>query len=88
MYQKLNVVLNDTCPKKVRKVKLKTNVWYTGKHKELAKKIKTAYKKGKRNLGEAWTYYKKLIKRYKNYARGAGMHFGKSIRRIDKQLMK
>ena len=65
MYRKLNVVLNDTCPKKVRKIRLKANVWYTSKHKELAKKIKTAYKKGKRNLGEAWTFYKKLIKRYK-----------------------
>ena len=65
MYRKLNVVLNDTCPKKVRKIRLKANVWYTGKHKELAKKIKAAYKRGKRNLGEAWTFYKKLIKRYK-----------------------
>ena len=56
---------NETCHKKCRKRKVKANVWYTKDLKELGNKVKKAYKKGKRNLGEAWVYYKKLVARYK-----------------------
>ena len=40
-------------------------MWYTKDLKELGNKVKKAYKKGKRNFGEAWVYYKKLASRYK-----------------------
>ena len=47
------MVLNETCPKKCRKRKIKVNDWYTKDLKELGNKVKKAYKKGKQNLGEA-----------------------------------
>ena len=62
-------MLNDTCPKKARKQKIKANTWYTKDHKKLAKKVKKAYKRGKRNLGESWVYYKKIAKKYKALCR-------------------
>ena len=58
MYMKLIMVLNDTCPKKARKMKIKANTWFTKDHKKLAKKVKTY-------LGESWAYYKKIAKKYK-----------------------
>ena len=64
MYKKLITVLNDTCPKKARKKKIKANTWFTKDHKKLAKKVKKAYKRGKRNLGESWVYYKKICLLY------------------------
>ena len=57
MYKNLFTVLNETCPKKCRKRKVKANVWYTKDLKVLGYKVKKAYKKGKRNLGESRAYY-------------------------------
>ena len=58
MYKNLFMVLNETCPKKNRKRKVIANVWYTKDLKELGSKVKKAYKRGKRNHGETWVYYK------------------------------
>ena len=55
MYKNLFIVSNETCPKKCRKRKVKTNVWYTKDLKALGYKVKKAYKKRKekpwRSLG-------------------------------------
>ena len=80
MYKKLFMVLNDICPKKARKQKIKANTWYTKDHKKLAKKVKKAFKRGKRNLGKSWVYYKKI----RRYAEKAGRHHGRNIKKQDK----
>ena len=64
-YKKLNRVLDRTCPKKKRSTRVRANLWYNKNLKEMAKRIKKAYKLGKRILGEAHLHYKKLVKRYK-----------------------
>ena len=58
-------MLDQTCPKKKRSTKVKANLWYNKNLKEMAKRIKKAYKLSKRILGEAHLHYKKLVKRYK-----------------------
>ena len=65
-YKKLNRALDRTCPKKKRSTRVKANLWYNKNLKEMAKRIKKAYKLSKRILGEAHLHYKKLVKRYKN----------------------
>ena len=64
-YKKINRVLDQVCPKKKISTKIRANVWYTKRLKEMAKIIKKAYKLSKRILGEAHVYYKNLVKKYK-----------------------
>ena len=64
-YKKINRVLDQVCPKKKISTKIRANVWYTKSLKEMAKRIKKAYKLSKRILGEAHAHYKNLVKKYK-----------------------
>ena len=59
--------------------------------KVLGYKVKKAYKKGNRNLGEAWVHYKKLVKRYKKLCkkrRNASWKKYKETRQIVEDIVK
>ena len=65
MYKKLNRALDQVCPKKKRRTRIKGNPWYNKRLRILADKVKKAYKNSKRLLGESKIFYKKLVAKYK-----------------------